>query len=258
MAKKKHEEEHENHERWLVSYADFITLLFAFFVVMYSVSRVDNKRMVQVVSAIKFAMHFKGTGGVAQLPLFEGPPSEGGCVANVGSDVKPKSEEKHAIESLRKKLEKKLKPYLQNRPEAVNTVVFQTEGKRLIIRLSAARFFDPSQAAIRPEVLPILDAIASELVALKHHIRVEGHTDDAPLATSRFRDNWDLSASRAASVASYIQRAYRIEGRMLSAAGYSSTRPLLPNDTAAGREANRRVEMAIELGNADGVNGFGQ
>jgi chemotaxis protein MotB len=258
MAKKQHHEEHENHERWLVSYADFITLLFAFFVVLYSTSRVDNKRMQQVVRAIKFAMHFKGTGGLDKMPIFEGPPSEGGCIANVGADKKTKSEEVHKVESIRRKIENKLAGYLQNRPQDNNTVVFQTEGKRLIIRLSAARFFDPSQAAIRPEVLPILDAIASELVELDRHIRIEGHTDDAPVGTSRYRDNWDLSASRAAAVASYIQRAYRMDGKLLSAAGYGATRPLQPNDSPAAREANRRVEMAIELGAADGAAGFGQ
>jgi chemotaxis protein MotB len=258
MAKKQHHEEHENHERWLVSYADFITLLFAFFVVLYSTSRVDNKRMQQVVHSIKFAMHFKGTGGVDKMPIFEGPPSEGGCIANVGTDKKLKSEEIHKVENLKRKLQQKLAAYLQQRAEDSHTVIFQTEGKRLIIRLSASRFFDASQAAIRPEVLPILDAIASELVELKHHIRVEGHTDDSPLTGSRFRDNWDLSASRAASVASYIQRAYRMDGKLLSAAGFGSNRPLMPNDSAASREANRRVELAIELGSADGAAGFGQ
>jgi chemotaxis protein MotB len=258
VAKKQHHEEHENHERWLVSYADFITLLFAFFVVLYSTSRVDNKRMQQVVHAIKFAMHFKGTGGIDKMPIFEGPPSEGGCIANVGSDKKTKTEEIHKVENLKRKLENKLSQFLQNRPESTNTVVFQTEGKRLIIRLSAARFFDASQAAIRPEVLPILDAIASELIDLKRHIRIEGHTDDSPVNSSRFRDNWDLSSSRAAAVASYVQRAYRLDGKLLSAAGYGSTRPLEPNESPGAREANRRVEMAVELGAADGAAGFGQ
>ena len=258
MAKRVVHEEHENHERWLVSYADFITLLFAFFVVLYSTSRVDNKRMQQVVHAIKFALHFKGTGGVDKMPIFEGPPSEGGCIANLGSDKKVKSEEIHKIENLRRRIENRLNHFLQNRPENTNTVVFQTEGKRLIIRLSAARFFDPSQAAIRPEVLPILDAIASELVDLKLHVRIEGHTDDSKLTASRFRDNWDLSASRAAAVASYIQGAFQVDGKLLSAAGYGSTRPLMPNDSAAAREANRRVEMAVEIGNADSAAGLGQ
>ena len=87
---KKHEE-HENHERWLVSYADFITLLFAFFVVLYSISRVDNKRMAQVQQSIKFAMHFKGTGGIDQLPMFEGPPVDGGkCWRESGFDEHPR------------------------------------------------------------------------------------------------------------------------------------------------------------------------
>ncbi len=88
MARKKHEEEHENHERWLVSYADFITLLFAFFVVMYSVSRVDNKRLSQAAESIKWALHMAGTGGVGQLPVFEGPPSEGGP-SKMGSALVP-------------------------------------------------------------------------------------------------------------------------------------------------------------------------
>jgi chemotaxis protein MotB len=89
VAKRESPEEHENHERWLVSYADFITLLFAFFVVMYSVSRVDNKRMIDVVKSIKFAMHYKGQGGVDAMPIFDGPASEGGCMANLADAERP-------------------------------------------------------------------------------------------------------------------------------------------------------------------------
>jgi chemotaxis protein MotB len=248
VAKKQHHEEHENHERWLVSYADFITLLFAFFVVLYSVSRVDNKRMAQVVHAIKFAMHFKGTGGVGELPIFDGPPSEGGCVANVGVERKPVPEQSQAAEALRRRLEKRLREFLQNRPDQKPTVVFKLEGRKLVIKLSAAKFFDASQAAIRPEVIPVLDAIAAELASLRRPVTVEGHTDDSPVGSSRFRDNWELSASRAAAVASYMQRAHHIDGKLISAAGFAATRPVASNDTGAGREANRRVEMGIELG----------
>jgi chemotaxis protein MotB len=257
VAGKHEEEEHENHERWLVSYADFITLLFAFFVVLYSVSRVDNKRMSQVIHSIKFAMHFKGTGGVDKLPVFEGPPSEGGCITNVGDAPRKKIEETHAIvEGLRRRIEKKLHNVLQSRPEATKTVVFQVEGRNLIIRLSAARFFDPSQAAIRPQMIPVLDAIAAELASLRRGIRVDGHTDDSPVGSSRYRDNWELSSSRAAAVVSYIQRAFKVDGKMLSSAGYGSSRPLYGNDTAQGREANRRVELAVEVGPNDGVGGL--
>jgi chemotaxis protein MotB len=111
MAKKKHEEEHENHERWLVSYADFITLLFAFFVVMYSVSRVDNKRLASTATAIKWALHFKGTGGLNQAPLFEGPPSEGGGIAGFGGGTHG-PEVKEELENMRRKLNDRLRPFL--------------------------------------------------------------------------------------------------------------------------------------------------
>ncbi len=246
MAKKQHAEEHENHERWLVSYADFVTLLFAFFVVMYSVSRVDQKRMVDVVKAIKFAMHFKGTGGADQLPIFEAPVSEGGCVTNMGEE-RPSNQEIEAVEAVRRRIEKRLKGLLLERPENPPTVLMHTEGRRLMIRLSASHFFDPSQAAIRPEMIPVLDAIADELAQFRRAIRIEGHTDDQTAAHTRFRDNWDLSASRAAAVASYMQGAHHIDGKLLSAVGQGSTRPIADNSTPQGRETNRRVELVLEI-----------
>jgi chemotaxis protein MotB len=247
VAKKKHEEEHENHERWLVSYADFITLLFAFFVVMYSISRVDNKRMAVVAQSIKFALHFKGTGGLAEMPLFEGPPVDGGKCKNAqGVEEHAKTKLREALERMRKKMEKRLRRYLQIRPE-LQVVQVETERDRLTVRLSASHFFDAAQAAIRPEMIPVLDVIADELVSLNMPLRIEGHTDDVRLGSGRFRDNWELSASRAAAVASYIQHAHKMDGKLLSAAGYGSTRPLASNDTPAGREANRRVEMLVQF-----------
>jgi chemotaxis protein MotB len=246
--KRGHEEEHENHERWLVSYADFITLLFAFFVVLYATSRVDNKRMAQVVHSIKFAMHFKGTGGIDALPLFEGPPTEGGkCKdARGGTEDRPKTVKREAAEQIRKKIDKKLRRFLQVRPEQ-QAVIVETEHDRLTVRLSASHFFDPSQAAIRPEMLPVLDVISQELTVLGMPLRVEGHTDESRVNNPKFRDNWELSSSRASAVAAYIERAHKMDGKLLSAAGYAATRPLASNATPAGREANRRVEMLIQF-----------
>ncbi len=247
MAKKQKHEEHENHERWLVSYADFITLLFAFFVVLYSISRVDNKRMAQVQQSIKFALHFKGTGGIDQLPLFEGPPVDGGkCRKERGFDEHPKTKQREEAEKARKRMEKKLKTFLQLRPQP-QVVQIETERDRITVRLSAAHFFDPSQAAIRPEMIPILDLIADELVTLDMPLRIEGHTDESRLGSGRFRDNWELSSSRAAAVASYIERAHHMNGKLLSAAGFGSTRPLVEGNTAAAHEANRRVEMVVQF-----------
>jgi chemotaxis protein MotB len=259
MAKKKPHEEHENHERWLVSYADFITLLFAFFVVLYATSRVDNKRVQQVQQSIKFAMHFKGSGGVGQLPLFEGPPSEGGCLTNTGTTPRTKemSDLRKEAEQMKRRLRRKLEEALLTRPEMADALSIEQEGKRIIVRLSASRFFDPNQAAVRPEMIPVLDVIANELSALKRPVRVEGHTDDSPITTRRFRDNWDLSSSRAAAVVTYLERAHDIPGERLTAAGHGATRPIASNDTTEGREANRRIEMVIEAGD-DGLHVIGR
>jgi chemotaxis protein MotB len=247
VAKKQHHEEHENHERWLVSYADFITLLFAFFVVLYATSRVDNKKLVQVTNSIKFAMHFKGSGGIEFRNRFEGPPTEGGrCKSQPnGLEQRPRTKREDEAQNLRKRIERRLKRFLQTRPET--HVQIDVDRDKLTVRLSASHFFDMNQAAIRPEMIPVLDVIAAEMVAVGMPIRVDGHTDESRLVSTRYRDNWDLSSSRAAAVASYIQHAHNVDGKMLSAAGYGSTRPLGDNSTPAGREANRRVELLIEF-----------
>jgi chemotaxis protein MotB len=252
VAKREVAEEHENHERWLVSYADFITLLFAFFVVMYSVSRIDNKRMVDVVKSIKFAMHFKGEGGVESMPIFEGPASEGGCASNVGTDA-PTQRQVEAIEAMRRRMEKKFKGVLLEKPGMATSVTIFTEGRRLMVRLSVAHFFDPNAAALRPEVIPILDLVADELAKIHRPIRVEGYTDDVPPVATRYRDNWDLSASRAASVAAYLERAHYMPGNLLSAAGYGDSRPIATNDTPPGRELNRRLDLVIEVRATDNL-----
>lgn len=230
-----------------------MTLLFAFFVVMYSTSRIDNKRMLDVVKSIKFAMHFKGQGGVEAMPIFDGPASEGGCIANISDSERPTQKQVEAIEAMRRRIEKKFKGFLLEKPGMMTAVTLHVEGKKLMVRLSVAHFFDPMQAALRPEVIPILDVVADELASMHRPIRIEGHTDDTPVLGTRYRDNWDLSASRAASVTSYIERAHRVAGNLLSAAGYGDSRPIASNDTAVGQELNRRIDLVVEVRTTDNL-----
>jgi chemotaxis protein MotB len=244
--KKHHEEEHENHERWLVSYADLVTLLFCFFVVMYSVSRVDNKKLQQVTQSIQWAMHYGGTGGIGQMPIFDGPPSEGGGVAGLTGAKQISPEQRQAIEAFRRRVENKVRPYILERAGSV-AVTVEVEDKLVKVRLAAGDFFEAGESALRPQVLPVLDAIAEEILPLGRPIQIEGHTDDQPVHGIRFRDNWELSAARAATVTSYLEKAHKVAPRLLSAAGYSDTRPIAKGDSAADREANRRVEMVLEL-----------
>ena len=249
--KRHHEEEHENHERWLVSYADFITLLFAFFVVMYSVSRVDNKKLSQVAEGVRWALHMAGNGGTGALPIFDGPPSEGGCKVAPGTGGSSSSEQKKAIEDLRKRIEKKVLPFVMSRTGPAAVSVRVEDGRRLVVRLAATQFFDPGRAALRPQVLPVLDALAVELKELDRPLRIEGHTDDSPVQGGRFLGNWDLSAGRAATVTTYLEEAHRVPAGHLAAVGLADTRPVSRDDTAEARELNRRVELVVELGPDD-------
>jgi len=255
VARKKHEEEHENHERWLVSYADFITLLFAFFVVMYSVSRVDNKRLVQAAESIRWAMHYAGTGGTGALPIFDGPPSEGGGPA-LKTGTLPQQQEHKAIEMLRKRIEKRVRPFVLERPQT-SVVTVLVEGRKLTVRLAATDFFDPGQAALRPQVLAVLDAIADELVPLDRMLRAEGHTDETPLGNDRWRNNWELSAARAATVVTYLEQAHGAHAEKLAAVGLGSAHPLSSDGTPEARERNRRVELVVELDPRDDLLGTG-
>jgi len=254
--KKQKHEEHENHERWLVSYADFITLLFAFFVVMYSVSRVDNKRLVQAAESIKWAMHYSGTGGTGALPIFDGPPSEGGGPA-LRSGSQNAEPEKRQIEMLRKKIEKRVRPFVMEMSQQQSAVTVLVEGRRLTVRLAATEFFDQGQAVLRPQALPVLDAIASELVPLQRKLRVEGHTDETPIGGDRWRNNWDLSAARAATVVGYLEAAHEARPVLLAAVGLGSAHPLTSETGPDARARNRRVELVIEIEPGDEMLGMG-
>ncbi len=261
MAKRQVHEEHENHERWLVSYADFITLLFAFFVVMYSISRVDNKRMQKVATSIKWAMHVSGTGGIGALPIFDGPPSEGGCAADIGEGHPQQQMAPEAaanLQTIKKRIQRRLRQLLMDHDTQKNTVLVNIEGKRLVIRLAVSHFFDPAVAALRPESLPVLDAVASELGALDRPIRIEGHTDSSPLRNPRYKNNWDLSAARAATVANYVEQAHFISSDNLQAVGFASTHPVAKGDSPEAREANRRVELVVDLSPNDSMNAAGK
>jgi chemotaxis protein MotB len=261
LGKRQVHEEHENHERWLVSYADFITLLFAFFVVLYSVSRQDVKKVTLATKAIQWAMHYAGTGGIGAPPVFEGPPTEGGCSANLGGSGNL-IQQVRAIEGVRRKVEKQLRQLLIEK-QKTQAVSVEQDGKRLTIRLAASRFFEAGSASLVPDALPVLDAVAEELKQVNRPIRVEGHTDDSPAGgagtsgvvdvtgpagtAGHYRNNWELSAGRAAMVTAYLETAHKIPATRLSAVGYGATRPLVPNDSTENRELNRRIAFVIEV-----------
>jgi chemotaxis protein MotB len=253
VAKRVVHEEHENHERWLVSYADFMTLLFAFFVVMYAVSSVDTKRVTAAQKSVRWAMHFEGKGGTNSLPLYSTAPAGGQGMLDSALAGPMVRQRIRKAEDTRKQLEKKLAPMLMGQKNRGGKVVVEVDGRTLRVRLSAGQFFDAGSAVLRPDALPVLDIIMEEVTPLQQALRVEGHTDDR-LVGGRFKSNWELSSSRAAAVVDYIERAHGYPSSMLSLVGYGASRPLKSNNSSDGREANRRIDLSVEFEAAGNLN----
>src|SRR6266571_776940 len=240
MARKKKEPERINHHRWLVSYADFITLLFAFFVVMFAGSNSDQRKVGRIAEAVQVA--FK------ELAVFD-PASkavplngEGGTVAPVFTraqllDAAAKNAD---MKTVRGQLEEVLKDESQNK-----LVHISEDSRGVTVSLAEAGFFDSGSADVKEAGLPVLRRIGEKLRQLPQNLRVEGHTDNTPIHTAMFPSNWELSTARATNVLQYLINDARIPAPRLSAAGYGEYRPGAPNTTAEGRGANRRVDLVI-------------
>ena len=147
MAKKHKHEEHENHERWVISYADLVTLLFALFVVLYASSKVDTNKLAQTSESMRWALNFKGEGGITKLSIFKGPPTEGGCVTQAGAQPFSSPVDRRVLEQQRKRLEKMIKPFLMERTKNP-TISMEIENGRIRLRLAAMRFKPRASAGI--------------------------------------------------------------------------------------------------------------
>jgi len=227
MRRKRRQEAPHHRDRWMVSYADFITLLFAFFVVLYSAAQVDKHRAAQVASAIQTAFHQNGS-----LP----PP-----VANGGSpqlpNAPPSSDEQEA--ALKKQIEQTLAAEISDGDVAVRS---SPEG--LVISLREVGFFDSGSAEIKASSADAFAQLAEILRQNVSDIRIEGHTDNVPIHNSQFSSNWDLSTARATATIRLLIR-YKLKPERMSAAGYAEFHPIAGNDTPEGRANNRRVDIVV-------------
>jgi chemotaxis protein MotB len=229
--KKKHEE-HENMERWLVSYADFITLLFAFFVVMYSVSSV-NEGKYRVLSD-SLSSSFSKTKAVGDLSLMNLPVSKNQPIV---VKEKPKSQD-----NARSYLKAANAISTAKVPKGVK--VTSTE-RGLSIRIADETLFGSGSSAISPQIQEFLDLIVGLVRDLPNSIAVEGHTDDQPISTAAFPSNWDLSTGRANALIRYFTEHHHLRAERFSSAGFAGTRPIETNATAEGQASNRRVELIV-------------
>ncbi|HMM54941.1 MAG TPA: flagellar motor protein MotD [Candidatus Desulfobacillus sp.] len=258
MRRRSHAEEHENHERWLVSYADFITLLFAFFVVMYSLSSV-NEGKYRILSDSLVAA-FRNVNVNSQ-----GQEAMAGALAPAAAPVLPQARPRpveppaNAREEARKqKTREQMRDMAREILRALNPLVREgkvavSEGlKGVTVEINASVLFPLGEAKLQPAAEKVLRAVAEVIAAAEFPVIVEGHTDPTPIATAQFPSNWELSGARASSVVRLFIDAGVAAGR-LTATGYGEQRPVASNDTAEGRARNRRVAILIEAQNPDTV-----
>jgi chemotaxis protein MotB len=248
MARKKPHAEHESSDRWLVSYADLLTLLFAFFVVMFASSQTDKAKAKQISDSVKDAIAKGGvTASVREVlggtvddkgkgnAKMKGP---GGAAKN---EALPQ-EMAHAVDLL---------PSMQYLSKALENEIQQgklelrLEPRGLVVSLRQAAFFPSGEDTVDPKTYPAIEKIAQTIRDLPNAVRLEGHTDSVPIHTARFRSNWELSAARGIAMMELLGERFTIPRNRLAIAGYAETAPVAPNDTEAGRARNRRVDIVI-------------
>lgn len=247
---RKQQEPPENHERWLVSYADFITLLFAFFVVMFASSQTDKARAKQVSQAVEKALQdghsvnvppaiAKILGGTVDdkgvgNAMMKGP----GGAQRVAKESQPETvlELLPSLQRLNKELEDEIKE---------GKVEVRLEPRGLIVSLRESAFFPSGTDRLAPESMPTLQRIAAVIGPLPNAIQLEGHTDSIPIHNSRFRSNWELSCARGIALLDAMTERFALDRERFSVVGRADTVPVASNDTPEGRARNRRVDLII-------------
>lgn len=267
MARKKKHEEHENHERWLVSYADFITLLFAFFVVMYSISAINEGKYRVLSEALEAAFR---SNPKSMEPVEMGKPAKPDVLENramgraqsvarsvtnpvalplktpISNPRQGRSAEEtnaahagKAMKEIAEQVEKAMAPLIEKGLIQVRRFRFWLE-----VEIKTNILFPSGKAELQPAALPVLRSLAAILGKYPNPVHVEGFTDNVPIKTAQFPSNWELSVARATSVVHLLSREGLNPGRM-AAVGYGEWKPVAPNDTEEGRAKNRKVVLVV-------------
>ena len=258
MARKQLHESHESHDRWLVSYADFITLLFAFFVVMFASSQADKSRARQVSESVKGALEKGGVRSVVREILGGTVDDKGkgnAMMRGAGGEAKQKApppqnippkpttviELAPSMQYLTKNLEAEIKD---------GKIELKLTPRGLVISLREASFFPSGGDEIIPASHVTLNKIGHLLSTLPNPVLLEGHTDSIPIHTARFRSNWELSAARSIAMLEFLTDQLDLPRERFGIGGYADTHPIASNDTPTGRAENRRVDVVILNQNA--------
>jgi chemotaxis protein MotB len=251
MAIKRKPEKEGNHERWLVSYADFITLLFAVFVVLYAMGQSDKKKVEEVMQAIQQSFGMATAGATA--PKVNVIPSQ---AITIIPSLKPEIKitpagrarsgqaKTRAEEKDFRQIKAAVEAYLIKQG-AQSKVTLEITRRGLIVSLKEAGFFNSGQANIKPDAYELINTIAEVMTQYNNPLRLEGHTDNVPISTAQFPSNWELSTARATNGLKYLLKNFDVDANKISATGYAEFRPIADNATSDGRARNRRVDLVM-------------
>ena len=251
-----HEEEHENHERWLITYADMITLLMAFFVMMYGMSILDLKKFADFKAGAAKQLGkspvieggqgilFGGTGiaEAASAPITGSGPRNGAEDAGQATGDVTRQDIGKLVTEVRRRLADN---------GLAGTVEAEVDPRGAVLRLPATVVFESGSASVSQEGLDVLDQIALVLRHVDNQVVIEGHTDDLPTNGRGFATNWELSTARATEVLRWLLDGRKLPAPRFSAAGYADTHPRFANDTPEHRALNRRVEIIVVAADSD-------
>jgi chemotaxis protein MotB len=239
------EQEHVNHERWLVSYADFITLLFAFFVVMFASTQADKNKAKDVSDSVRQALEHGQFSAAISTVLGRGKhEAKKSPITNLPPDAHENQPPPPAhpadlgksLETLQEGLDAELK---------AGKLGLKLEGRGLVISMREAGFFASGDDRVSPASFSTLAKIAAVVQSLPNPVRLEGHTDSIPIHNSRFRDNWELSSARSIAMLVLFRDRFEVPVARMSVAGYAENAPADTNQTEDGRAHNRRVDLVL-------------
>jgi chemotaxis protein MotB len=255
--RKKHvqHEEHVNHERWLITYADMITLLMVLFIVLFSMSQVDLAKYAKLKTSLSGAFGSNPIqGGAGVLSSGTSPIPMAGIAVQAQKALAAQQAQQAAQAAEQAALEQ-TKVQLGIALEKVGlggSVGLRVERRGLVVTIASDKvLFDPGQATLRPEGRALIHELAPPLAALPNPLRVEGHTDDVPIEGT-FPSNWELSTARATTVLRELASAHAVAPARLSATGFADQHPIASNSTPDGRARNRRVEILVEATTQNG------
>ena len=261
MSKRQKKPEKEpNHERWLISYADFITLLFAVFVTLYAMSQTDKRKMDQLVASLRESFGYVKTGASSEkLNVTESTdlrtiPSIRMEVLTPGlrhaqentTHLRTHASSKE-FQEIKTAIEGNLKKF-----GAQNKVNVNITKRGLVVSLKEAGFFASGDDTVKQESLQLLAMVSRSLASYSNPVRTEGNTDNVPINSGKFKSNWELSTARATNIVHYLIDNYKFQPGKISAVGYGEFRPMADNGTATGRAKNRRVDIVLLAKESEG------